>query len=75
MKIIRIIKCICTFGVHPHEIRINMKHELNRRQLIKAIAAGGVLSQLGSLSALAIQGKRLYIIDKTVTASTELARR
>lgn len=47
-----------------------MKHELNRRQLIKAIAAGGVLSQLGSLSALAIQGKRLYIIDKTVTAST-----
>ncbi|MCJ8302278.1 membrane dipeptidase [Shewanella sp.] len=38
-----------------------MKHELNRRQLIKAIAAGGVLSQLGSFSALATQGKRLYM--------------
>ncbi|AQS37820.1 Zn-dependent dipeptidase, microsomal dipeptidase [Shewanella psychrophila] len=38
-----------------------MKRELNRRQLIKAIAAGGVLSQFGSFSALATQTKRLYI--------------
>ncbi|MPY23084.1 peptidase M19 [Shewanella psychropiezotolerans] len=38
-----------------------MKHELNRRQLIKAIAAGSVLSQLGSFSALATEAKRLYV--------------
>ena len=38
-----------------------MKLAIDRRQLLKAIAAGSVLSQLGSFSALAAETKRLYV--------------
>ncbi|WP_394148506.1 membrane dipeptidase [Shewanella atlantica] len=38
-----------------------MPLQLKRRQLIKALAAGGLLSQLGPLPALASDNKRLYV--------------
>ncbi len=38
-----------------------MNQVFDRRQLLKAIAAGSVLSQLGSFSALAAEAERLYV--------------
>ncbi len=38
-----------------------MQNLINRRQLIKAITAGTILSQLGSFSALAQNEQRLYV--------------